>query len=216
MKKLTIAVSLLLFTAISGKAQFFNNVGIKSGTSISNQHWNYKNSGLDYGNESRTGLYLGLTTEILKGKYFSLMADLGYIQKGMQFEVELTSETNPEGTGEFERVDNRYDFIGFQPNVKLHLPTEKFQPYILVGPRIDFYLGYYGDEYMSYFELSDLASVTFGATYGLGVDYNLKDFIISLEGLHQPDFTSFFDGRWLDAKNNAFAILLAVKYKLGE
>ena len=211
--KRNLFLSLLLVFSATSYSQIVNSFGIKSGIAITNQNWDYNIVNLSTENQYRTGLYLGITAEAFRSDYLSLQLDLGYIQKGMQFEVTSTTEQNPDG-GPIISVDNRYDFICFQPTAKLRLPTEKFQPYILVGPRIDFYLGYYGDEYLSYFEVSDLSSTTFGLSYGLGVDYNLDDFIISLEGQHQPDLTHFYEGFWLDAKNNAFAFLLSVKYNL--
>jgi len=75
MKKLILTTFTLL--SFASRAQFINNVGIKSDVSIANQDWENKYIYLDFENEYRTGLYLGVTYEMLKKEYFSLMADFG-------------------------------------------------------------------------------------------------------------------------------------------
>ncbi|AEV32304.1 hypothetical protein Oweho_1304 [Owenweeksia hongkongensis DSM 17368] len=219
MKKRLIIASLLVFTTIYSQAQIFNTVGVKSGVSVANQDWNYKSNFKGLESEFRTGLYIGITTEILKAKYFSLIADLGYIQKGMQFDVELTSESNPDGTGEMKTIDNRYDFISFQPVAKFRLPAKHIEPYLFAGPRTDFYVGFSTNDEFG-IELDDVPPVTFGASYGIGLDYTFSDVIITLEAQHQPDFTYLYNTKpspqngGLSIQNQAFLITLGVKYVL--
>ncbi|WP_417601595.1 outer membrane beta-barrel protein [Owenweeksia hongkongensis] len=219
MQKLIIAATLFILTTTYSQAQIFNNVGIKSGVSISSQDWDYKTTNTDLGTESRTGIYIGVTTEILKAKYFSLMADLGYIQKGMQFDVSVATENNPEGTDESKTLDNRYDFISFQPVAKFRLPGKHFEPYLFAGPRTDFYVGFSTNDEFG-IELDDVAPVTFGASYGIGLDYTFSDIIITLEAQHQPDFTYLYNQKpspqhgGLSVQNQAFLVTLGVKYVL--
>ncbi len=216
MQKLIIA-ALFIFSTTYGQAQFLDNIGLKSGISIANQKWDYKTSNTDLGNEWRTGLYIGISSEVLKREYFSLMVDLGYAQKGMQFDIELTSESNPDGNGIMKTIDNRYDFISFQPVAKFRLPAKHLQPYLLAGPRTDFYLGFTTNDEFG-IELDDVAPITLGASYGLGVDYTFSEFIITLEAQHQPDFTSLYSkkpspqSRGLTVQNQAFLISFGVKY----
>ncbi|WP_417612931.1 outer membrane beta-barrel protein [Owenweeksia hongkongensis] len=219
MQKRLIIASLLVFTTIYSKAQFSNNVGIKSGVSIANQDWDYESSNFDLEPEFRTGFYLGMSYEMLKGKYFSLMADLGYVQKGMQTEVEIATTANPDGTGEMKTIDNRYDFISFQPVAKFRLPGKHIEPYLFAGPRTDFYVGFSTNDEFG-IELDDVPPVTFGASYGVGLDYAFSKFIITLEGQHQPDFTylweqsASFGQSALTVKNQAFLVTLSFKYLL--
>lgn len=217
MKKLILATFTLL--SFASQAQFINNVGIKSGVSIANQDWENKYIYLDFENEYRTGLYLGVTYEMLKKEYFSLMADFGYVQKGTKFDLELTSENQPEGTGEFITVDNRYDFFVFQPLAKFRFPFKHVQPYVFAGPRFDFYISYTSD-YEPMVEFEGLEALTYGGSYGIGLDYSFSNCIISLEGQHQPDFKelrkpiTLYPGYGLSIKNTAFLVTLAVKYML--
>lgn len=219
MQKLILATTLVILTTFCSQAQFFGNVGIKSGLSISSQDWDYKTTNIDLGTESRTGIYLGITTEMLKGKYFSLMADLGYIQKGMQFDVLVATESNPEGTDESKTLDNRYNLISFQSVAKFRLPGKHFEPYLFAGPRTDFYVGFSTNDEFG-IELDDVAPVTFGASYGIGLDYTFTDVIIALEAQHQPDLTYLYNQipspqhGGLSVQNQAFLVTLGVKYVL--
>lgn len=208
---------LIGFLFNSTQAQFFNSIGIKSGLVIANQDYRFKSGNQSLDTKYRTGVYVGLQTEMLKKKYFSLSIDLGYIQKGRQDEIEETSVDNPEGTGSYATYDHRYDILSFSPSAKFRLPLNKFAPYAFAGPRLDYLLGV-KNEPTSYTPNPSNGTTIFGVSYGLGLSYVLQQLGFQIEFQHQPDFTPILNlgssTQGLEGTNEAFILSFGVSYLL--
>lgn len=208
---------LIGFLFNSTQAQFFNSIGIKSGLVIANQDYRFKSGNQSLDTKDRTGVYVGLQTEMLKKKYFSLSIDLGYIQKGRQDEIEETSVDNPEGTGTYTTYDHRYDILSFSPSVKFRLPLGNFAPYAFAGPRVDYLLGV-KNEPTSYTPNPSNGTTTFGVSYGLGLSYVLQQLGFQIEFQHQPDFTPILNlgssTQGLEGTNEAFILSIGISYLL--
>lgn len=221
-------LALFFFTGFISYSQFFHNVGLKTGISLTNQ--TSENEGIHLNNEDgyeyRPGLSIGLSSEMFRKKHFSLISDLAYIQKGIKFEPGYTLDPN---TGEFtpSKVDQtRYDFLNLNLMGKFRWEFGNIAPFVIAGPRLDFFLNYSKYNKSPYRSNTDYDPVIFGMTYGLGVDYSLSDFIIGFEAVHQPDFTNFSDfyteivgfGDFYysssKTKNKAFAFLISLRYQL--
>lgn len=208
---------LIGFLFNSTQAQFFNSIGIKSGLAIANQDYRFKSGNQSLDTKDRTGVYVGLQTEMLKKKYFSLTIDLGYIQKGRQDEIEETSVDNPEGTGNYATYDHRYDILSCSPSVKFGLPLGNFAPYAYAGPRVDYLMGVKDDPAL-YYPSPRSKTTTFGASYGVGLSYDLQQIGFLIEFQHQPDFTPILDlgssTQGLEGTNEAFILSFGVSYLL--
>lgn len=217
MKKL-LFLPVFLLMATMGSAQFIHSTGIKGGVSISNQNWEYGNS-MERNTDYRVGYYAGISAEMLRSKFFSLTADIGYIQKGMQEEWMITNENNPEGTGETRTMDSRFDYLSFSPAAKFFYPFGDFAPYLVAGPRMDYYLGDKSD-LGSPSTADEFNNLTLGLSYGIGAEYQLNNIILLLEVQHQPDFTRFIDidpsatNVGVSASNTALVVNLGIKYSL--
>ncbi len=218
MNKVKLVLILALISTLA-QGQFFHNVGIKYGVSIASQDWRIKRWGSDIEKDYRTGLYAGISSEILRKNFFSIGLDLSYIQKGSQDEWELTDEFNPEGTGETETLVNRYDFLTFSPTVKFRLPRKNLAPYIFAGPRLDYLTGGESEDFFVRPE-STKNSFILGASYGLGMVYKFEKLIFSIEVQHQPDLTPFIHSSATSNTssftviNQAYAATLGIKYIL--
>lgn len=218
MNKIKLVLFLALISTLA-QGQLFHNVGIKSGVSIANQERTNKSNNFRYKPDYHTGLYVGLYTEVFRKKVFSLALDLGYMQKGYQDDFAITDEFNPEGTGETKTVVSRFDFLSLSPTAKFRLQKKHFATYLFAGPRFDYYLGYYtNDQYDS--EPSDINAMTFGVSYGIGLEYLCDRLVFSVESQHQPDLTKLIDSpasinnSGLNVINRAFAVTLGIKYIL--
>ncbi len=218
MNKVKLVLILALISTLA-QGQFFHNVGIKSGVSIANQDWRIKRWGSDIEKDYRTGLYAGISSEMLRKNFFSIGLDLSYIQKGSQDEWELTDEFNPEGNGEIIIIDERYDFISFYPTAKFRLQKKNLAPYLFAGPRLDYYAGYNSSWELNS-EPPEIKAITFGLSYGIGLDYVLKNLIFSIEAQHQPDLTRLINtptsasNLGLAVRNMAFVGTVGIKYIL--
>lgn len=211
---LFVLIGLTLNTA---QAQFFKSIGVKSGVSISTQDYRFKSSDQSLETEFRTGLYVGFQSEMMKKKYFSLLVDLGYIQKGWQEEIEKTSVENPEGTGNYTTYDHRYDILSFSPSVKFRMPLGNFAPYAFAGPRVDYLMGVQDDPAL-YYPSPRARTTAFGVSYGLALSYELAQLSFQLELQHQPDLTPVLDTgstkQGIESTNEAFIISFGVSYLL--
>ncbi len=141
------------------------------------------------------------------------------MQKGFQDDFTVTDEYNPEGTGKTKTWVSRFDFLTFSPTTKFRLQKKHFAPYLFAGPRLDYYLGYYTNNQFDS-EPSDINTLTFGVSYGIGLEYLCDQLVFSFETQHQPDLTRLIDtptsanNSGLNVINQAFAVTLGVKYIL--
>lgn len=94
-----------------------SDYGIKLGVGISNQTWDYQaDVNLDFGN--KIGISPRIFAHFFNLSFFHLQAELGYIQKGFEDKVSLTTAAQPFGTGEFITVNNRLDYVSFSALAK--------------------------------------------------------------------------------------------------
>ena len=90
MKKVCVVLA-LIFVISSSQAQIIRGYGLKVGTTISNQDWEYLNSsglsGLSFDSDNRVGLNIGIFSEFLDLPFISIVTEVNYIQKGMKEEI---------------------------------------------------------------------------------------------------------------------------------
>ena len=209
---------ILLLTILFTKGQTIESIGIKGGISLANQTWQIGTSSSATKYDYKAGLYCVLNAELFKGKYLSLSSDLGFVQKGMQQELEITTVEFPEGTGEYTTVKTTVNYITFSPMLKGFYTINNLTTYALIGPRLDYQV-----EYNNGYANSgnpDLKKDVWGMTYGLGAEYKIKRIGILVEFLGQPDFTKLKNqdpsgtSVGLEIKGNAYVITSGLRYFL--
>ncbi len=213
---LTIIIALVFNMGI--RSQIIKDIGIKSGLSLSQQTWSAKSIDFERKKDYRMGLNFALNLEWFDNKYFTLITDIGYIQKGCKEEIMITSESSPE-TGPLKTYDTRFDYIYFSPQIKVRKEFKRIIPYIFVGPRIDYQLSYKSDFNLSVIE-NDFEEIIFGLNYGLGIEYTIKKFGIDVQFTNFYDFTDIMnsystpDSGGLIIRNNAYTVNIGIKYYL--
>lgn len=220
MKKLRFIFLLsVLFVFSVSQAQFtlVKSLGIEAGLSLASQNWNYKDSHADTDISSRKGVDVMLQLEGIQIPYLSLVAEVGYIEKGCLQEVENTTAEYPEGDGTFRTIKSRFEYFTASPMLKVRKEFLNITPYVFIGPRMDVQLGYTSD--IDWSPVKDSFNKTvFGLNYGLGIEYKLSKFGVSASARHQPDFGKMFDRdngsgiSGLDIQNKAFVFNLGMKY----
>jgi len=199
-------------------AQINTRLGAKPGLSLANQDWKFKATGNSRETNIRPGIYFGLFSEFGLSNKLSIVADLGYVQKGSVEKVEITTIDQPEGTGEFVKFDSRFDFVSFSPALQFSSQMKKIRPFAFVGPRLDYYLGYKSDHNLDALK-DDFSNTIFGISAGIGAGYKHGKIEVSLNLQYQYDFNHLLDyislgGQGLTIDNNTFIISLGCAYVL--
>ena len=173
MKRFFLALILVTFISTS-QAQFVRGYGIKLGTTVSNQDWEYVPSlNVTLNPDNRLGLNIGFFAELLNNPILSIVTEVNYVQKGMKTDIEKTTVSNPDGTGEFITWDTRVDYINLSALGKIRVKLGIVSPYVIAGPKIDF-------EINKVFSLNEANSVEenfnknrIGFKVGIGAEINL-------------------------------------------
>src|SRR4030095_11003654 len=177
-------ILVLLFlcsTILQSSAQVLKNIGIKGGVSVANQNWYFKTTDFTLNTNNRNGLYGAVALEFLKSKYLSLSTDFGYCAKGSTTEVPHTTIDMPEGDGKFNTYDSKFDYLTLSPMLKIRYETKHLVPYALLGLRMDYQLSYKSD--FDYQEIeNDFNKTIWGANFGAGIEYKIKQMGVFLEG----------------------------------
>ena len=213
MKKVCFAVA-LIFVFSSSQAQIIRGYGLKLGTTISNQNWEYSNSsglsGASFKTDNRIGLNIGIFSEFLNLPFISVVTEVNYIQKGMKEEVPVTTVTQPDGTGEFITWETRVDYINISAFGKFRLNVGIFSPYVILGPKIDFEI-YKKDSFGQVNVVAEnFDKNRFGLKFGIGTEVNLLSFSLLAEFLYDVDFNELYENENLKVNSNSFDFRIGI------
>lgn len=208
MKSLFIIIFLIAF-AFNTSAQIISNYGLKLGVGISNQSWDYQaDINLDFVN--KIGLSPRVFADFFNLSFFQLQAELGYLQKGFEDKVPISTMTQPDGTGEYINVNNRLNYLSFSALAKFKYENDMFTPYLIVGPQLNILLSK---------EIEKGWGIVFDTfkenniDLSIGVGSEIKNILpvsILIEYRYERDFIDNFDSPNLNIKNYSHVILLGV------
>ncbi len=204
----------LIFAVSSSQAQIIRGYGLKVGTTISNQAWEYSNSSglsdLSFDSDSRVGLNIGIFSEFLDIPFISIVTEANYIQKGMKKELPVTTTTHPDGTGEFFTWKTRVDYINISAFGKLRFNFGIFTPYVMIGPKIDFEI----NKKDSFGQVNVVAENynknRFGFKVGIGSEINLLVFNLLAEFIYEMEFNELYKNDNLEVNSNSFDLRLGI------
>jgi hypothetical protein len=206
MRKLIIAVVLVLFSFSGANARLLKAYGFKAGVVVANQDFDYFGR-LQFDTKARSGLSFGVFAEWLSLRSLSILTEAHYIQKGY---VSESVQTDEFGTPiRIFKFDHRVDYLSIPLLAKVTLRTKHLSPYLIVGPRFDFLLGYKSETLDEVYR--DLKDLDVGGTIGLGVESRSQPVKVLLEFRYSPNFTNAYQTDLLKVKNNSFEILFGVR-----
>jgi hypothetical protein len=206
MRRVTIVAALVLFSFSGANAGVLDGYGLKAGVVVANQDFDYS-EGLRLDTKSRSGLNLGIFAEWLSLRPLSILTEVHYIQKG---HVDESVQTDEFGTPiRIFKFDHRLDYLSIPLLAKVTLRTKHLSPYLVVGPRFDFLLGYKSETFDEVYK--DLKDTDVGGTIGLGVESRGQPVKVFLEFRYSPDFTSAYQTEFLKITNSSFEILFGVR-----
>lgn len=204
----------LLFVFSTSQAQIIRGYGLKVGSTISNQDWEYSNSpglsGLSFDSDNRVGINFGIFTEFLNVPFISIITEVNYIQKGMKAEVPERTVSQPDGTGEFVTWYTRVDYINISALGKLRINADLFTPYILLGPKIDFEIHKANSLGQVNVVEENFNKNRFGLKVGIGTEINLLSFNLLAEFLYDADFNELYENENLKVNSNSFDLKIGI------
>jgi hypothetical protein len=197
------------FTRGQRQAQFIRGFGLKVGAVSATQTWQYwSNSQLS--TDPRWGFDAGIFVEALDLPFLSVLAELHYVQKGFTNTLPVTTEAQPDGTGEEITFRPRVDYLSLPILAKIRFDVGFFTPYVFAGPRVDFLLTNTDDGFglvLDKFKKTDV-----GVSIGMGVELPLS-FVSHLlaEFRFSPSLTEAFKNGSLKVKNQSIELFLGVE-----
>ncbi len=203
-----IIVLCVVLTTIS-YGQVIRGYGFKLGAVAANQTWQYTNWSVppkDY----RWGFAASAYLELFDCVNFSALIEAQYSQKGFSETLPITTESQPDGTGEFITMAPRADYLSLPLLAKVQLPLSDWTPYLLAGPRLDILLSTKADEYSVIFD--KLKTPEFGATVGVGVEFtSILPMAVLTEIRYNPSFVDAYSSNFLTVRNRSLDFLLGVR-----
>lgn len=183
-------------------AQQIRTWGVKAAVTSADQDFDYTQLD-DLKTHRRVGFNVGLFAEWFDNNLFSLLTQLEYAQRGM-------------GQDSFVRFPgtlySRVDYLSVSIIGKFAASYAVVRPFVLVGPRIDFLLGYKSDEPFR-IVYDDFKSIVIGGTVGIGLESSeLLSQTIIAEFRYNFDVSYAYKTDLLTVKNNAFDIWLGVAF----
>lgn len=229
MKKLSLLVLFFVVFGISNVSQaqqFFPRFGVKGGMSNSTQNVDLvdENFELEYEQlfKYRAGYTFGVFADILWYKYVTFGTGLDFFQKGYQFELPETNIFGEE-LGIAKVVANQ-NYLIWNVYAKISPPgLEKVHPYVIIAPRLDFFLGY--TQYLSNSQVSNkkiegqdpilekYKKVSPSVSFGAGVEINkIIPYSILVEFMYVPDLFSQFGENENKFWNTSYSISAGLKF----
>ncbi len=190
-------------------AQLIHSYGVKTGCVIANQNFDYTDNFINLDTQNRYGLNIGAFIELLNKSNLNLLIEIHYVQKGM---VVKSKEYDPFAnySGIIE-LNNRVDYLSLPVLVKIAYKFNNSSPYIIVGPRMDIFLGYDSD--FAGIVYDEFESIDLGGTLGLGYEFSFiwsQTFLIEMR--YSPSFKNSYETDFLRVKNNSFELLAGIKF----
>lgn len=173
----------------------FSSIGIKAGLNLSkldseNHYGNYVN----YGNSYRSGMNIGLFTEINSSDNFLMHAEIIYSMRGSEFIIE---ENNLPTYAPFpHKVIYKLDYLEIPLLFQYSFLTQsRILPKIFLGPVVSFILNskietFDEDNSLGEYDNNRIKSTEFGIIIGVGADYNLSPGKIIIDMRYQYGLTN--------------------------
>lgn len=197
-------VALVSFPALEVQAQPLGNYGLKAGFTSSTVSTDMFADGV----ERREGFAALAFAEWFEIPYFSVLSELGYVQRGHSETVEVR---NAEGVSlGTEEISTRFDYLTVAALAKLQYSGASLEPYVIAGPRGDVLIG----RSQSNLLVKEYDGVALGGTAGAGVRVGkqLLPLQLMLEVRYNADITDSLSCCPREMRNQAFDILLGIGF----
>jgi hypothetical protein len=208
--KIAFVFSILIFTVVVSEAQMFNSVEISNGLSMATQTSTFKDKDRNQRETMRPGFNIMLRMTGRINGMLSFSSDIGYVQKGYHYDVQKTISLTT-------TYDQLIHYITYGLQIKFGRKLGNFTPTVILGPRIDYQVGYEGKQ-----EIDKIARFynrsIFGMNAGMDFMYAFGKVGITALFLYQFDITKLrstnnFTGT--DYRNKALLMNIGLVFYLG-
>ncbi len=209
MKYLLVIILLTIFT-YNNEAQIIHDYGLKLGVGISNQSWDYLyNVNMDFDN--KIGMSPRIFADFFSLSFFRFQTELGYLQKGFEDKIPITTTAQPDGTGEFVSINNRVNYLSFSALAKFKYDTGVLSPYLIVGPQFNFLISKEIDKGWEVI-FDKFKKNNMGISAGAGAEINnVLPVTMLIEYRYERDFIDNYESAYIDIRNYSHVILVGVK-----
>ncbi len=205
MKKIFFII-LLFFMGVSIQAQFLRGFGIKMGTSVTSQNWEYRNFPvMDFADGSKMTISPGVFAEFFTDKNFSLLSEINYVQKGASEELQISTIENPLGTNETVKWNAVLDYLNISLLGKFRIQTGSFQPYIVAGPYLDLEI-----DKTNELENFNTDPNKFGIKTGIGSEIDILSIKLLLEIVYHIELDELYKTDILKITSSSYDIRIGV------
>ncbi len=209
MKSLLILI-LLTVATFNVKGQIISSYGLKFGYGISNQSWGY-NINVDMDWKNKTGISPRIFADFLNYSFFQLEGEIGFLRKGFEDKVPITTASQPDGTGKYITANNGLDYLTISVLAKMKYELGLFSPYIIVGPQLNLLLNKNIEKGWG-IVFDKFKKNNIGLSVGAGFELkNIFPIPILVEYRYERDFIDNYDSPVINIKNYSHVILLGIK-----
>lgn len=221
MKTTFAAAIIFIVFPLTVSSQFLTGFGIKAGITSGMQEYDYSGDVLDAA-KPILGFNASLFTEMMNNKYFNIVLDGGYEQRGNRMEIIRTDEFGNQ-IGTYDAI-TRTHYLSFGLLGKIKFTAGSVTPYLVMGPRADIYLGYknsISDETLPPMSFSpiheDTKKINYSINLGTGLQFDkLLPFKTMIEFNYSPKINSSYNNGYLTVKDNYFNIKLGINFIKGK
>jgi len=191
--KIKLVILLIVISSSLSYSQILNSIGFKSGVSLSNHNWNDTFWDPYFNFTPIPSFYGVISAEFVNKEHWNIMTDLGIYQSGSKVDFNPYSFSYyplEEIPGNFKFT---FGFITFSPVIKLKTQINRFTPYVLIGPRVDYYYTKLNKNEMNLYFDDITHKPIWGFNAGEGICYTIKRFSIIMEYKFLYSFTNLID-----------------------
>ncbi len=205
MKKVFLLIIISL-TSIS-HSQIVNDFGMKIGGTLSYQDWDYSFN-TDFSPDNKLGFNIGVFVESSDISIFKFVGELNFVQKGAEKEAVVRTTENPDGTGETKLWQLGLNYFNLSILAKPNINLGSFNPYLLIGPKIDLELSKSTESDGSFYD--DFNKSRIGVKLGIGSEINVFDFRLLAEFVYDTDFSNLYKNDNLEITTYSYVLRFGV------
>jgi hypothetical protein len=214
MKKLLIVIIVLI--AVTANAQTGRGFGFKAGVNFSNPMYTLDSKDANVNLTGGMGFMAGAFVDLINVKGLTLSSELYFNRKIGKGEIGFPGIYMNQTI--YTSADARIDYLVFGIMGKFNMDFEKITPFIILEPRVNFYINdkvtvsnnvYFDENFVS----DQIRKIGFGVNLGLGMDFiKTKNNRTFFEILYCPDFFNTYEDGLGKVKSNAIEIRLGTTF----
>jgi hypothetical protein len=203
------------FLFLNAEAGSLCGIGVEGGLSLTSQKWDYKSNLLfyaipmkDWDQHANAGIFF----QFLNCKYFNLLFDVAYNQKGGLDKHGIPSPLLDANIGILFAVWNRIDYLSLSSRAKFKYKIGFIEPFFTIGPSFDFEIM---RSFSDFAPMYDFKNFDVSTPYGIGVGMIINSHLYGFfEFLHQPSIVPIFRNSNLDITNDEVKFNIGLMYVL--